>query len=224
MKELFWSLLKLESVCVVFVFKFLGWLRLFTFYQPIPQLGITTTRSMTQLAQARWESITTNLPQGRQSILDVGCNAGYFSIQLAELGHYVLGIDLRTYYTFCVAAKKVIGLQNLTFSDYRLTPKSTSALPAYDCVICMSIFHHWCMAFGDEAASDMLAALFVRTNHAMFFETAQSNTTKSHHREAVPDMGESPEGWMHEFFRSRGATEVKTIGVNRGRYLVVAYK
>lgn len=224
MKELFWTLLKLENACLLRLFKLLGWLRLFTFYQPIPELGVTTTGSMTERAHARWEAIRENLPSGRQSVLDVGCNAGFFSIQLAKLGHYVLGVDLRTYFTFCVAAKKAVGLENLTFSDYRLTPKSIEVLPPYDCVLCMSVFHHWCLAFGESAASDMLALLFKRTNRAFFFETAQSDSLKLRHQQGVPDMGESPEAWLHEFFVHLGASEVKTISVNRGRYLVVAYR
>ena len=105
-----------------------------------------------------------------------------------------------------------------------VTPENVHTLPRVDCVVCLSVFHHWCIAFGRDRATEMLEAVFDRTDVVFFFETAQSDAQITAHRQAVPDMGESPEAWLHDFFFRRGAARVETISVNRSRFLVAAYK
>lgn len=48
----------------------------------------------------KWEELAPHLPQDLTgwSVLDIGCNAGYYSFKLAERGGNVLGIDVDEHY------------------------------------------------------------------------------------------------------------------------------
>lgn len=63
-------------------------------FQNINLNGINTNPSESNSAR-RWENIESHIPKDLEgkSVLDLGCNAGYFSIKMRERGAKVLGVD-----------------------------------------------------------------------------------------------------------------------------------
>jgi tRNA (mo5U34)-methyltransferase len=71
--------------------------------------------------QFKWLHVADSVPQNLAgwSVLDIGCNAGFYSIELARRGAHVLGLDLEPLY-LCQArwAAKQCGLEDqLTFVE-----------------------------------------------------------------------------------------------------------
>ena len=66
---------------------------LFMDYQPLPWLGILKARRSGGV-ESRCQIIVDMLQRLRVvTVLDIGCNVGYFSLSLAELGVTVVGVD-----------------------------------------------------------------------------------------------------------------------------------
>ena len=193
------------------------------FYQPIPQLRINIEMGNADRITGRWHAIHQALPSDRLSVLDIGCNMGYYCFKLAELGHFVTGIDSTTlHHLVALHAKEALHLPNIAFARLWLTPDNIQTLPQFDCVLFLAVFHHWCRAYGAHAALQMLDHLYRKTNKVLFFETGQSGKNYEAH---LPDMGTSPERWMHDLFRSKGCAHVKTISSpDASRLLIAVYK
>lgn len=218
------SLYKIYFRFVVFGLRILQRLGVIKLYQPIPQAKIhLKNKEQQNRVVGRWEAIKEQLPEGKMSVMDIGCNSGYYCFQLAELGHFSLGVEASPpFHLLSMHAKEVIGLNNTAFAKMFVDPENVDSLPKTDCVILLAVFHHWCRAFGSEAAIKMLETVFKNTSKVMFFETGESGDNYAKH---LPDMGESPETWLRDLFISMGATEVKVITPSKnGRELIAAYK
>ena len=128
----------------------------------------------------RWEAISRFLPKEPQTILDIGCNTGFFSFSAADLGHRVVGLDTDAN---CIqeALGKVtpdnnrvvfVHIDNL-LSEIREIPDD-----AYDYVFYMSVHHHVLEEYGIEAAHKVLYEIS-RISRNMFFDMGQSNEKDS---------------------------------------------
>lgn len=218
------SIYKIHIFVVLKMFFLLNRLGIITFYQPLPQLCIKTNAARTEKTFIRWEAIKWELPTEPMSVLDIGCNAGFYSINLAKFGHFVTGIDNHVWSLFVFYAKEALKIPNLALSDLFLTPENIKTLPNYDCILLLSVFHHWCVAYGTDAALKMLDDVYKRTNKILFFETAQTDTASEKYRAVLPYMGDSPELWLHNYFKQKRCHDVKTVSYIRGRYLVAVFK
>src|SRR5690606_9993462 len=56
--------------------------------------------SLGDFPRFKWDQLKEHVPEDLHSwrILDIGCNAGFYSFELAKRGAQVLGIDLDTHY------------------------------------------------------------------------------------------------------------------------------
>ena len=197
--------------------------RLLDFYQPITDLGLGK-RFMSSRVIRRWEAIHENLPSGRLSGLDVGCNVGYYCFEMAKLGHHMWGCEAsRPLYLVFWYARERLRENRVQALHLKVTPENIEQLPTFDCVLCMSVFHHWCFHFGTAEALVMLDRLVERTGKVLFFETAQTDETSQRYMDVLPDMGEDPEAWLHQHFLDKGCDRVKTV-YSRGRHLLAVYK
>jgi tRNA (mo5U34)-methyltransferase len=93
----------------------------------------------------KWEQIKKAIPKDLSgwTALDIGCNAGYYSFELAKRGANVLGIDLDPHYLKQARwAAKEMGLSgNVSFKQmqvYDLAKMKRS----FDLVIFMGVFYH----------------------------------------------------------------------------------
>lgn len=208
---------------ILALFNRLGWT---SFYQPIPQVGINIAKNKenTQRVLNRWKAIESALPEnGAMSVLDLGCSVGYYSINMAQKGHFVTAVEARRFDSKLTnLAKEYLGLNNLALSNLFITPENVNTLPEGDCTFLLAVFHHWCEHYGSEKALAMLDTVYKKSHKVLFFETGQPS---SRYREFLPDMGDSVENWLHELFKSKGCSSVKTIShPESSRYLIAVYK
>ncbi|MBF6614719.1 MAG: TIGR04290 family methyltransferase [Chloroflexi bacterium] len=93
----------------------------------------------------KWERLAGHLPQSLEgwSALDVGCNAGFYSFELARRGARVTGIDLNLHYLAQASwAAAQYGLQDrITFREMQVYDLAHTE-ERYDLVIFMGVFYH----------------------------------------------------------------------------------
>ena len=94
----------------------------------------------------KWEEIRTRLPEDLTgwTVLDVGCNAGYYSFELARRNADVLGIDLNeTYLAQARWAARVFGLDRRRVRFRRMQVYDLARSSArFDLVLFMGVFYH----------------------------------------------------------------------------------
>ena len=66
-----------------------------TWYHNISLNGVPTNPANPSYPESRWKLIEPHVPRDLtgKTVLDLGCNAGYFSIKLRQRGAQVLGVD-----------------------------------------------------------------------------------------------------------------------------------
>lgn len=93
----------------------------------------------------KWNQIRNHLPSNLKgwSVLDIGCNAGYYSFELAKMGAVVTGIDIdRHYLKQALWAVKLYGFQNLAiFKKMQIYELARNNFQ-YDLVWFMGVFYH----------------------------------------------------------------------------------
>jgi hypothetical protein len=76
--------------------------------------------------------------------LDMACNEGWFSVQLAVRGaSAVLGVDVRDeHIAVANAIQEAAGLRNLTFRNINLFDLSVADLGKFDVTLCLGLLYH----------------------------------------------------------------------------------
>lgn len=93
--------------------------------------------------EPRWRFIKNFLPKNftGMRVLDVGCNAGIFSIKAKELGaDYVLGIDFEHYIKQANFIKEVKQIEGVKFSIDSIYTLSTPR--RFDLTLCLGVLYH----------------------------------------------------------------------------------
>ena len=106
--------------------------------------GLQTMEEPLPHLQNLWDRIAIHIPHdlSGKSVLDIGCNAGFFSVQAKKhLADYVLGIDLSDgFLKQAEFVKNVLGLE----IDYR--KMSVFDVPkldrTFDIVFCLGVIYH----------------------------------------------------------------------------------
>jgi hypothetical protein len=163
-------------------------------YQPVESLPIrTATRGGG--SESRW---ATMLPvireQAVESAVDVGTCEGYFSLMLGEAGIPTIAIegDPSTYRTAIYAVRRS-GLDNVGVLALEVTPENVVAVPASDCILCLSVWHHFVRYHGLDVATEMLATIWAGTRKVMFFDTGENEMTPEYR---LPPMAPDPRSWL----------------------------
>jgi len=93
----------------------------------------------------KWRQIAPHLPKSLEhwSVLDIGCNAGFYSFELARRGASVTAIDIDNHYlTQARWAAREFGLeQSITFKNMHVYELSRMR-ERYDLVWFMGVFYH----------------------------------------------------------------------------------
>jgi len=210
-----------SKVTALFATRHLG---LFELYQPLPWLGIDVDSEASKRHRTieRWHMIERELPEKPCSVLDIGSNVGFFSFKLAEKGNFVIAMERSLlFHEIANAAMKAINFTNVNFYRIGLTPQNVRTLPRCDVVLLLSVFHQWCLEFGEQQALDMLRCIADKADQKFFFETGQPDAASARYLKALPKMRE-PKEWLLTLFQSMGFNVVNIIGKTRGRYLVMA--
>ncbi len=93
----------------------------------------------------KWKNIKDSIPQDLTGwkVLDIGCNAGFYSIELAKRGAQVTGIDLDDHYlTQAQWTAEQFGLENqITFKEMQVYDLAHTS-EEYDLIWFMGVFYH----------------------------------------------------------------------------------
>ena len=216
-------LYKFLIVCVLKAVRLAEFVNLVEFYQPLPDVGLGR-RAESPRNRERLEAIVNHLPDGKLSGLDIGCNVGFYTFEMAKLGHFMLAFEpQKPTYMIAQFAKEKMEAKNATFSNMRLTPNNIDLIPRTDFTILMAVFHHWCRIHGPEKALAMLRTVLAKTEKVLFFETGRTDQVSNSGFEAQPHLGENVEGWLPAFALESGCQRVETI-YSGGRRLYAIYK
>jgi len=93
----------------------------------------------------KWEAIARHLPADLSGwkVLDIGCNAGFYSFELARRGADVLGIDVdERYLKQAEWAKEIFNLQNKVQFKYMQIYELLKFKREFDLVLFMGVFYH----------------------------------------------------------------------------------
>lgn len=164
----------------------------------------------------RWAAMEPYVPR-KGSALDVGCQNGWFTHKLAERGLVSLGVDS---HPRDVRVARYLGdwndLDGLAFARMEVTPETARALPSFDVVLCLSVFHHLVRFHNLEYATATMRALADNTRDRLFFETGQPNETSMKWAGELAFMGDEPARWVEQFVASLGFPHVQCIAMTPG--------
>jgi tRNA (mo5U34)-methyltransferase len=94
----------------------------------------------------KWEQIAPSLPADMRGMraLDIGCNAGFYSIALANRGAQVLGIDVDPHYLRQAEwARERFGLERSRLSLAQMQVYDLARLPeTFDVVLFLGVLYH----------------------------------------------------------------------------------
>lgn len=163
-------------------------------YQPVPSLPIRSATRATG-SESRWEAILPVLrEQAVETAVDIGACEGYFSIMLGKAGVPTIALegDPAMYRTAIFAVRRS-GLEDVGVLALRLTPENVVAVPAADCVLCLSIWHHFVRYDGLHGATRMLETIWARARNVLFFDTGENEMTPEYR---LPEMRPDPRSWI----------------------------
>jgi len=184
-------------------------------YQPLPWFDIKGEQRHASSLK-RWKAIHKELELrciGGGSALDIGCNLGFLSFQLANNDFFCLGIEgERLLYHLCTLEKEVGKFQNAVFMEAFVDGELCKKLPMVDVTLFLSVFHYLVRESGLDAATRVMAGLLEKTRKIMFFETGQSNERNASWARYLPEMHPNPLEWIERYFISLGASKVNYLG------------
>jgi hypothetical protein len=168
-------------------------------YHPLPWVGKYGER--TEGTLSRWEVIKALTDEAEiRSALDIGANAGFFSISLALTGVDVIAIERDARAQRILAyTKSKLGLDNLAQLDLNIRRSTVHLLPRADLVLCLSVWHHWVREHGFAEARELLADVWDRCNALMLFDTGQQEMPSDYR---LPPMEPSPQQWLKAFLNT----------------------
>jgi SAM-dependent methyltransferase len=190
-------------------------------YQPIPDVNIRIVPGRETAVRDRWEAIRPELPPAPASVLDIGCNMGFYVVEAAKLGYTAAGLDKPIFAAALATISRSLTLDNVIPIRCRISPETIAGLPSFDCVIMLQVFHHLCYAHGEEQGLAMLRQLYDKAGTRFIFETEASYRTSERFRSQMPDMGDDAEAWVKRLFTEFGCRETRTIYRDEGRERVI---
>ncbi|WP_207497098.1 TIGR04290 family methyltransferase [Aridibaculum aurantiacum] len=93
----------------------------------------------------KWDQVKDSIPQNLDGMtaLDIGCNAGFYSFELAKRGATVLGIDLDPHYLKQAKwAAKTLGLEDKVKFRQMQVYDLAKLKRSFDIIIFMGVFYH----------------------------------------------------------------------------------
>lgn len=166
-------------------------------YQPLPWVGINQA-NRGEGTNARWKAIETSLTGlSLHSGMDIGCNFGYFCFALAQKGVAMLGVDMDSrYIRIARYASGKIGVAKVGLCQMEINTATVALLPSVDLTLLLSVWHHWVRAYGLTQATQILSAVWQKTEQVLFFETGETEMTPDF---GLPAMGASSQKWVEDY-------------------------
>lgn len=170
-------------------------------YQPLPWLNLHSARRAAG-TESRWHAIKPLVERlNVRSAVDLGCNVGWFALNLASSGIYTVGVERnpKYYRTFLFAVER-LQLQNTALLTLDLNPETTRLLPMSDCVLFLSVWHHLVREHGVAAAAQMVGRIWAKTEKVLFFETGEDEMPP---RYGLPLLLPTPAVWIRHLLEGQ---------------------
>jgi hypothetical protein len=183
-------------------------------YQPVPSLPKSVATRGTG-SESRWDAM---LPVLREhavgSAVDIGACEGYFAIKLAAAGIPTIAIEkIPSNYRTAILAVRRNRARDVGVLAMDVTPENIVTLPAADCVLCLSVWHHFVRSRGLAEATQMLEAIWMQTRKVMFFDTGETEMTPDFR---LPPMTPEPRAWLTEYLATTCAgSTIEHLGTHR---------
>jgi len=111
----------------------------------------------------------------RKSVLDLGCNIGYFGWKHCELIRSYLGVDSDFSCTKAATSiKQVLGYEKINFLNMDVVEYIQTSQDHFDTCLFFSIYHHLMYQLGFEGAQNVLYRLN-RICNELYFDMGQKN-------------------------------------------------
>jgi SAM-dependent methyltransferase len=162
-------------------------------YQPMPMADTGGHRALG--TRSRWERISPLIAELQiATALDVGCNSGWFTYQLASAGVATIGVesDPPMTRTAIYVARRARPLP-MGILYLHVDASTVKLLPETDCVLFLSVWHHMVRDYGLAAADAILAALWGKTRKVLLFDTGESECIDEFR---LPAMVPTPRAWL----------------------------
>jgi len=172
-------------------------------YQPVPGLRVRKAKRAVG-SGSRWAAMEPVVERlGVKSAMDVGANVGYFPIKLASRGIPAVALesDPRNVRTTATAVRRN-QLDNVAVMELEFRPDTLDLLPATDCTLLLSVWHHLVRERGLDSATHLLQELWARTGKVMFFDTGEDEMPESF---GLPRMVPTPDAWLREYLQKNCA-------------------
>jgi tRNA (mo5U34)-methyltransferase len=141
--------------------KFSAW------YHNIDLLGVQTNPSNPDYPASRWRLIEPHVPRDLtgKTVLDLGCNAGYFALQMRRRGARVVGVD---WFPEAIEQARFVAEVLELEIDYRLENIYRFALQStqrFDYVLFLGVFYHlrYPLLILDRLAEMVVEKLYFQT-------------------------------------------------------------
>jgi SAM-dependent methyltransferase len=179
-------------------------------YQPNP---FTNNNKLCRDTNDRYDAILSNIDEYPGSLIDLGCNQGFFVLKAADKGSFSVGIDhdwFEIIWARAIAEKN--NVNKALFMNAEINSLFISSMPSFDMVVCTSIFHHWVRIYGKDEAFKMMKLIALKTNKYLVFETGQHDEIATRWYKELDFMGDDYERWVVDFLHEIGFVEIKKAG------------
>jgi hypothetical protein len=163
---------------------------------------------------SRWEQLQLALKRAEvREAVDLGCNTGWFSIEMGRQGIATLGIEEHpAYHRNALYAVRRSRLDNVAIAKMDLTTNTVRLVPEVDCVLFLALWHHLVNDQGLADATCILRHCWRKTRKLLIFETVDADAAAEFGIPAmVPDTG----SWLRRYLSAtcEGA-QISVLGTN----------
>ncbi|MDG9710619.1 hypothetical protein [Streptomyces sp. DH10] len=168
-------------------------------YQPVPGLPVRKAKRAVG-CRSRWVAMEPVIERlGVQSAMDVGANVGYYPIKLASRGVPTVAVEsVPKYVRTTTTAVRRNQLDNVAVMELELRLDTLCLLPATDCTLMLSLWHHLVRQQGLTTAAQLVRGIWARTGKVMFFDSGENEMPESF---GLPAMLPTPDAWLTEYLR-----------------------
>lgn len=181
-------------------------------YHPLPFVGLDDSgRKGGSLSRfAAIAGCLDNASISGGSVVDYGCNVGYFSLAFACRGFFAFGVDEnREALDLACTAARLSRIQLFCPINLRVTTDTLPLLPSADIALVLSIWHHWVRGEGLATATNLLRRIFDKTGRVLFFDTGECEMPAEY---GLPFADTDPRTWLEAYLRDELQGEVQWLG------------
>lgn len=167
---------------------------------------------------AKWPLIEKELTGPPGSLLDIGCNEGFFTRKAAEKGWCAWGIDrLANPVEYAANRAREQGLPTVFFAHGLMTPEAACGLPTFDVILLVSTFHEIFNACGEARAYQLFDDLLKACRRKLIFEPASTNDRYSREKPVLArdNDRDAVETWVRALVSRSPGWRTRYVGETR---------